>query len=204
MRLVGGSTPGEGRVEVYHAGEWGTVTDDAWDLNDAHVVCRQLGYGEAVSSSCCASYGEGSGPIWMDNVQCVGTEARLDQCVFSGWGVAPSDGHAEDAGVACAGQPPSSPPRSPPPQSPTTNPSFSAAARSIPCPQSPLRIDSALGGIGHGHDIPSGMPACRNRAPAIPTHTCRPVSMPRCQLDRRSHLAAALVMAASAVGQAQP
>ena len=118
MRLAGGSGPGEGRVEIYHDGEWGTVTDDDWGIADAHVVCRQLNYASAVEAPCCAHFGSAAAEtrIWMDNVACIGSEARLDECAFSGWGVAPTDSHVEDASVICSGQPPSSPPPSPPPR----------------------------------------------------------------------------------------
>ena len=44
IRLVGGASSNEGRVEVCVNGLWGTVTNYRWDSREATVVCKQLGY----------------------------------------------------------------------------------------------------------------------------------------------------------------
>ncbi|XP_071844173.1 uncharacterized protein [Apostichopus japonicus] len=100
VRLVGGSTPNEGRVEIFYNDTWGTVCDDAWGDNDASVVCRQLGMGSHALATCCANFGVGFGTIWMDNVDCSGSEASLSHCTALGWGAHNCD-HIEDAGVVC-------------------------------------------------------------------------------------------------------
>ena len=97
------ATFGYGRVEVCHNEEWGTVCDDEWDLTDGTVVCQQLGYPRALSVYHSAFYGEGTGPILMDNVQCRGDESRLDNCAFKGWAITDCT-HNDDAGVACKGK----------------------------------------------------------------------------------------------------
>ncbi|NWU41512.1 NETR protein, partial [Hylia prasina] len=90
----------EGRVEVYHDGKWGTICDDQWDDRDAEVVCRQLGLSGTPKALSWAHYGQGSGPILLDEVQCSGNELSLDQCKKSDWGQQNCD-HIEDAGVSC-------------------------------------------------------------------------------------------------------
>ena len=89
-----------GRVEVYYSGSWGTVCDDGWSLNDAAVVCRELGFPGVISSSCCAAFGQGNGTIWLDDVRCTGRETTLSSCSHRGWG-RHSCSHSEDAGVYC-------------------------------------------------------------------------------------------------------
>ena len=44
VKLVDGSGPNEGRVEICINSQWGTVTDDGWSSADAKVICTQLGY----------------------------------------------------------------------------------------------------------------------------------------------------------------
>ena len=101
VRLVNGPTGYEGRVEVYHNGEWGTVCDDGWDLNDAQVVCKELGIGEAIAVRQGAYYGRGSGNIWLDDVNCIGTELSIRNCSHRGWGIH-NCRHKKDAGVKCS------------------------------------------------------------------------------------------------------
>ncbi|XP_048008851.1 galectin-3-binding protein A [Megalobrama amblycephala] len=99
VRLVG-DLPSSGRVEIYHDGQWGTVCDDGWDLAEAQVVCRQMGFPGAISVAPGGQYGEGSGPIWLDDMNCKGSESLLSECCFKGWGVTDCS-HKEDAGVVC-------------------------------------------------------------------------------------------------------
>ena len=99
--MVGGSRGSEGRVEVYSDGLWGTICyDDSWDLNDASVVCRELGFGRAVQAWSSAAFGHIRGLTMMNDVDCVGNEKTVFECQYNGLGIYYC-WHGEDAGVQC-------------------------------------------------------------------------------------------------------
>ena len=102
IRLAGPlSSNGIGRVEVLYNGEWGTICDSNWDMNDARVACRQLGYPYAFSALRGSKVQDDLGPIWLDGVECVGFEENLTSCYHRGWGDHYCD-HSRDAGVECS------------------------------------------------------------------------------------------------------
>ena len=117
VRLVGGDTPLEGRVEIFFLGQWGTVCGNSyysyiygygyvysWDLADATVVCHQLGYLRAVEAPGYATFGAGSGPSWYSNVGCVGNEMNLTECSSSFSLSGNVCYHSQDAGVVCSSE----------------------------------------------------------------------------------------------------
>ena len=104
VRLVGGATPLEGRVEVFLLGQWGTVCSYSWDLADATVVCRQLGYLRAAEAPRYAAFGAGSGPSWYYHVYCAGTERNLTECNNYNYYLRHSCSHSQDAGVVCSSE----------------------------------------------------------------------------------------------------
>ncbi|XP_054845760.1 lysyl oxidase homolog 3 isoform X1 [Eublepharis macularius] len=90
----------EGRIEIFHNQEWGTICDDDFTLANAHVLCRHLGFVAATGWTHSAKYGKGTGRIWLDNVNCGGSEKSVVECRSRGWGNSDCS-HEEDAGVIC-------------------------------------------------------------------------------------------------------
>ena len=114
LRLVNGPSVNEGRIEVYYDRQWGTICDDSWNKRDGDVLCKQLGYIDAEYVRFRAYYGEGTGPIWIDQIQCNNGDQSIIDCRHNGWGKHDCK-HREDAGVKCrrktAVKPPSLPVR---------------------------------------------------------------------------------------------
>ena len=102
MKLVNSTNVG-GRLVVHYNNTWGTVCDEGWDIRDAHVVCRMLGFHHAIDAKSAAFFGEGAGPVWLSNLQCSGNESDISACSHSGWGVQ-NCGHNRDVGVVCTGE----------------------------------------------------------------------------------------------------
>ncbi|XP_071793437.1 lysyl oxidase homolog 2A-like isoform X2 [Asterias amurensis] len=100
IRLRAGGNFGEGRVEVYIKGIWGTICSESWDLTDASVACKQLGFGAAKEIVPNSGFGQGVGPIWLWKMQCRGHERSLTACNH-GYYNSSSCTHSLDAGVRC-------------------------------------------------------------------------------------------------------
>ena len=88
-----------GRLEIYHRGEWGTVSDPTWDIYDANVVCQMLNRGTATAALVgAASFGPANGPVLISNIDCTGDEITLLDCVYT---VSSVNDHNTDVGAEC-------------------------------------------------------------------------------------------------------
>ncbi|XP_069774008.1 scavenger receptor cysteine-rich domain-containing protein DMBT1-like isoform X2 [Narcine bancroftii] len=100
LRLTNGGSRCDGRVEVYHNGSWGRVQDYAWSINDSNVVCRELCCGSAISAYNSSIYGESERPVWVNEVQCEGTESQLRNC--NTFALNQFSNNSTDVGVLCS------------------------------------------------------------------------------------------------------
>ncbi|KAH8288065.1 hypothetical protein KR018_011505, partial [Drosophila ironensis] len=103
-RLEGGRSSNEGRLEVKYHGVWGSVCDDDFNLKTAQVACNSLGFfGPAKIET--NIFGNGNGPIWLDQVMCFGNETSIDKCNHWNWGEHNCN-HTEDVALHCTAGPP--------------------------------------------------------------------------------------------------
>lgn len=111
VRLVDGPSSNCGRVEVFYSGKWGTIcinksVENEWDT----VVCKQLGYENALKSFNHTNFGQAEGQIWLDDLLCFQSNNSVMDCSHNGWGVHNCT-HADDIGVCCNPKPQSLPVR---------------------------------------------------------------------------------------------
>uniref|UniRef100_A0A2K6FN03 SRCR domain-containing protein n=1 Tax=Propithecus coquereli TaxID=379532 RepID=A0A2K6FN03_PROCO len=144
MRLADGGAANQGRVEIFYRGQWGTVCDNLWDLTDASVVCRALGFENATEALGRAAFGQGTGPVMLDEVECTGTEPSLADCKSLGW-LKSNCRHERDAGVVC------------------TNGTSTPGGSTSPCRRSSASTSWRL---------PTGPRSCRNTVPASLPASC--------------------------------
>jgi len=97
--LVDGISENVGRLEVQINSIWGTVCEDSWDIDDANVACRQLGYSRALNADSTAEPGDGL-PILFAEVNCTGNESYLWECAKNEIGVHDCQ-HNEDVFLEC-------------------------------------------------------------------------------------------------------
>lgn len=98
VRLKYGNSSRSGRVEIYYSGSWEAICYDGWDIHDAFVACRQLGFSGADSITRESGTGITSS---LKQVQCKGDENTLGDCV-NDWSV--GNCNYEYAGVICTGK----------------------------------------------------------------------------------------------------
>ena len=88
LRLVNGSKPWEGIVEIFYNNTWGTVCDDGNSYSNGIVLCRQLGYEGYSGSYSYASSSSSTKPVWWRYLRCNSDiHHDISTCPFQGWGV---------------------------------------------------------------------------------------------------------------------
>ncbi|XP_063448443.1 neurotrypsin-like [Mytilus trossulus] len=101
VKLVDGTKPSNGRIEIFHNGEWGTVCDTSFNAAHATVICRMLGYNNSDASILKTPViSQGKGKIFFENINCLGQEMDIEDCTFSNWENSHCN-HANDIGIDC-------------------------------------------------------------------------------------------------------
>ena len=90
-----------GRVEISLNGVWGTICDHGWNIRNAHVICRMMGFPAATAALGSAVFGRGKGVIWLETLNCTGNENSILECQHGAFGSKPKCRHSSDSSVIC-------------------------------------------------------------------------------------------------------
>lgn len=123
--MTGGLNQSRGTVEICLSGIWGTICDDGWDISDAGVACRQLGYltSNGMYTEVCGNFAVTimmhamlvlantekarvtHKPQHLSHVRCTGQESRLTDCVHQSIGMRTCEStSSRTAAVVCSGR----------------------------------------------------------------------------------------------------
>ena len=100
VRLRGPYNSTDGFVEILYNDTWGTLCSEKFDIKDARVICRMLGYPDALAAVTKGLFGQGNETIWLGDVCCHGSETSIFHCPRQEIG-SPDCGHSDDVGVVC-------------------------------------------------------------------------------------------------------
>ncbi|WAR24040.1 NETR-like protein, partial [Mya arenaria] len=101
IRLVNGSVPGSGRVELKSMNTWGTICGDGFDMDAANVICKMLGFPPAKTLYRSAHFGPGFGPIFVDDLACDASAKHINNCSYI---TEDNCNHNNDISVVCTGR----------------------------------------------------------------------------------------------------
>ncbi|VDI02394.1 Hypothetical predicted protein [Mytilus galloprovincialis] len=103
LRLVGGSSPRDGRLELFYNYQWRTICHDHFDVVDARVACRQLRYRTDAVEIYTATGASSNAKIWIGDFNCYSSDTRLINCRLQSWD-RNSCSHSDDVGIKCFGK----------------------------------------------------------------------------------------------------
>lgn len=86
MNFLSGDNKCEGQIQLLYDGQWGLMCGDSLGMQEASVICRQLGCGSVNSISQYILTPEEMKQPWLSSVQCHGEEATLWECLLGSWG----------------------------------------------------------------------------------------------------------------------
>ncbi|NXC72110.1 WC11 protein, partial [Anhinga anhinga] len=103
LKLVGGNDCA-GRLEVFYNGTWGSICSNRMSQLAAITVCKHLNCGDGGEIARDFKYGRGSGPTWLDHIECTEQHSSLWQCQSDPWNPQSCDNRAEETHISCTGR----------------------------------------------------------------------------------------------------